>query len=103
MIARQWHGWTSKNNGDAYAELFRARGLNTRQIEGKTGAYLLRRDKGDEVEFVVLSFWTSMEAIRAALGDDFEVASIIPGAENLLSRYDGNCIHFEVADEPSQS
>jgi len=103
MIARQWHGWTSKGNGDAYEKLFRARGMNSRQVEGRNGAYLLRRDCGDEVEFTVLSFWTSMDAIRAAQGDDFEAASIIPGAENLLSRYDRNCVHFKVADEPGRS
>ena len=103
MIARQWHGWTSRDNADAYQELFRSRGSNVHGEDGSMGAYLLRRDDGDEVEFIVQRFFVSMDAVRAKFGDDYEVAGLIPGAEKILSRYNNKCDHFEIVDEPSRS
>ena len=100
MILRQWHGWTDKSNADAYSELFRTKGPNVERVEGRRGAYLLRRNSGDEVEFVVQHIFDSMEAIRAALGKDYEAARLIPGAEALLSRYDATCTHYEIDDAP---
>lgn len=102
MILRQWHGWTDKSNAGAYAELFRTKGPNVERVEGRRGAYLLRRDSGDDVEFVVQHIFDSMEAIRAALGEDYEAARLIPGAEALLSRYDGTCTHYEIDDAPRE-
>ena len=103
MIARQWHGWTSRENADAYEELFRSRGPNARPVEGRTGAYLLRREIGGEVEFIVQMLFESLDAIRAFVGDDYEAARLIPGAEKLLSRYDTRCAHYESVDEPRRS
>jgi len=103
MIVRQWHGWTIKDQADAYQELFHKSGQNVYGDDGSIGAYLLRRDVGDEVEFDVQRIFQSMEAVGAKFGDDYEVAGLIPGAEKLLSRYDERCSHFEIVDDPSRS
>ena len=103
MIARQWYGWTSKEDADAYEKLFRTHGPNVERVDGRVGAYLLRRDLSDEVEFIVLHIFESMDAVRAVVGDDYETARLIPGAEKLLSRYDGACTHFDIADMPSEN
>ncbi len=102
MITRHWHGWTSKANADAYAELFRSQGSNAHLVDGRPGAYLLRRDLEDEVEFVVIHLFDSMDTLLAIIGENYEAARLLPGAENLLSRYDPTCTHYEIADEPQR-
>jgi hypothetical protein len=98
MIVRQWHGWTSRENAEAYEELFRRRGNRT--VEGRIGAYLIRRDAGDEVEFIVQMLYESLDVIRAHREEDYEVVGLMPGAEKLLSRYDQRAVHYEVVGEP---
>jgi len=44
-----------------------------------------------------------MDAVRAVVGDDYETARLISGAEKLLSRYDGACAHLNIADMPSEN
>jgi heme-degrading monooxygenase HmoA len=36
---------------------------------GNRGAWMLRRDQGDRTEFLTLSLWDSVDAIRAFAGD----------------------------------
>ena len=53
MIGRIWRGWTTRENGKAYEEVFRTNVLpEINAVEGCRGAYLLRKDINDEVEFV---------------------------------------------------
>ena len=68
MISRIWHGWTTPENADAYEALLRAEILPgiARKNEGFTGVHLLRRDAGDEVEFVTICWFETWEAVRIA-------------------------------------
>jgi hypothetical protein len=65
MIIRQWRGWTKRADADAYEALLRS-GPNTSHAEGRLGAFLLRREVGDETEFIVQHIFTSMDALQAA-------------------------------------
>ena len=101
MIGRLWHGWTTRENADAYEALLRREVLpGIHRIPGYKGAHLLRRDAGSEVEFVTLTLWESMEAVRAFAGEDYEVAVVPPEARKLLSRFDARSAHYEVRLEP---
>jgi heme-degrading monooxygenase HmoA len=101
MITRLWHGWTSKENAGAYEELLRTKVLPAiHRVQGYEGAYLLRRELEDEVEFVTLTMFESMEAVRAFAGEDYEVAVVPPEARALLSRFDQTSIHYETILKP---
>jgi len=50
------------------------------------------------VEFLVLTRWTSMEAIRAFAGPNPERAVVEPGAIAALTAYDEEVRHYEVLD-----
>jgi hypothetical protein len=39
---------------------------------------MLRRDQGDRTEFITLSLWANVDAIRAFAGDDIEAAVLYP-------------------------
>jgi heme-degrading monooxygenase HmoA len=96
MIARLWHGWTTRGNADAYEALLRNKILpGIHRVSGYEGAHLLRRDAGDEVEFVTLTLFTSMHAVRNFAGEDYEVAVVPPEARKLLSRFDQRSAHYE--------
>lgn len=102
MISRVWHGWTEPANADAYESLLKSEifvGIQNRQISGYRGIQLFRRNIGDEVEFVTVMWFDSVEAIRAFAGEDYEVAVVPPKARTLLSRFDERSQHYEVRAE----
>jgi len=101
MISRLWRGWTTFDNADAYEELLRTKILpGIHRVDGYKGAYLLRRDVEDRVEFVTLTLWESMGAVRAFAGEDHEVAVVPPEARQLLSKFDRRSKHYETVIEP---
>ncbi|HUZ01318.1 MAG TPA: antibiotic biosynthesis monooxygenase [Thermomicrobiaceae bacterium] len=98
MIARVWRGWTSPSQADAYQEHFDAAVLDhLRQIEGFQGARLWRREDGGEVEFVAVTTFVSLDAVRAFAGADHERAVVEPEARRVLTRFDERCRHYELA------
>jgi hypothetical protein len=68
---------------------------------GYQGAYLLRRVVPGEVEFVTLTMFESLDAVRAFAGVDYEAAVVPPPARALLARFDQRSIHSEVRLAPS--
>ena len=64
-----WRGWSTTELAPAYEEHLRDVTFPAlREIAGHEGAYVLRRDDGDDVEFVVVTLWASMDAVRAFAG-----------------------------------
>jgi len=102
VIARIWHGWTSPANADAYEAHLRSDVLPgiERRIEGYVGVYLLRREAADEIEFVTVTLWDSLDGVREFAGDDYEVAVVPETARRLLTRFDERSAHYETLIEP---
>jgi heme-degrading monooxygenase HmoA len=97
MIGRHWRGLARREAADHYVEHLRRETLPALgAIEGFGGAYVLRRESGDEVEFVVLTLWDSLDSVRAFAGDDLERAVVPPAAQALLSSYDDTVLHYDV-------
>jgi heme-degrading monooxygenase HmoA len=102
MISRIWHGWTTPANADAYESLLRSeifQGIQDRQIAGYRGIQLLRRNVAEEVEFVTIMWFDSLDAVRTFAGEDYEAAVVPPKARALLSRFDARSQHYEVITE----
>jgi antibiotic biosynthesis monooxygenase (ABM) superfamily enzyme len=68
-----------------------------RDIPGFRGADVLRRVEDDEVAFVTLTRFDSLDAIRGFAGEDYERPVLEPQALALLSRYDAQALHFDTA------
>ncbi|MGH8181583.1 MAG: antibiotic biosynthesis monooxygenase [Steroidobacteraceae bacterium] len=98
MIARVWRGWASNvENADLYQEFLRSTFLpSIHTIAGYHGARVFRRMIGDEVEFMTITHFDSLDAIRQFAGADLEAAHVAPRARELLSRFDARCLHFEL-------
>jgi heme-degrading monooxygenase HmoA len=100
VFARTWRGWTTLENADAYDRFLRDSLIpQMRQLDGFRGVHILRRDLGEEVEFVTVSMFESLDAVRAFAGDDYETPVIEPEAQRLLARYERQAVHYDAAFE----
>lgn len=100
MIIREWRGRTSRARSSDYPEHFRNEVVpGLRRIQGFLGALLSRRESDDRVEFVVLTRWTSMEAIHAFAGPAPENAVVEPAAIAALTDYDATVRHYDVLED----
>jgi heme-degrading monooxygenase HmoA len=101
MIGRVWRGWTTAELAPRYVAHLRDETFPALAgIDGHDGAYALRRESDDEVEFVVLTLWRSLDAVRAFAGDDYEVAVVLPDARRLLVRFDERSAHYDTVVTP---
>ncbi len=97
MIARVWRGWASAAMANDYQRHFESEvAEHLQRVPGFRGARLLRRDDGDEVMFTAITFFTSMDAVRAFAGDRPEEAVVEDTARRVLTRWDERVVHHEV-------
>lgn len=100
MIARTWFGRTKAEDYDAYLEYLEESGVaELRRTPGNQGVMVLRRQDGDEAEFGVISFWDSIDDVKAFAGEDVDVARYFPDDKRFLLELTPKLKHFEVARE----
>lgn len=101
MIARIWRGVTPASKADDYLHYLHATGLKDyRATEGHRGVSVLRRIDGDRAEFLLISLWESMDAIRRFAGDDVERAVYYPEDKDYLLELEPQVRHYEVVVGP---
>jgi heme-degrading monooxygenase HmoA len=99
MIARTWRGWTSAADADTYVDYLHETGLKEyRETPGNRGAWILRRIEGERAEFVTLTFWDDMEAVRRFAGEQPERAVYYPEDERFLVDREDTVSHFELIE-----
>ena len=104
MIGRIWHGYTTHENADTYEALLKEEifvGIRNRSIPGFKEIQLFRRELGDEVEFITIMWFDSLESVREFAGEDYEVAVVPSKAREVLSRFDERSQHYEVKERLS--
>jgi len=104
MISRVWHGWTTPANAAAYEHLLQTQvlpGIAAKDLPGYHGAHLLRRVIGNEVEFLTILWFDSLDGVRALAGDDYETAYVPPQARAVLARFDARSQHYETLLTPT--
>ena len=57
---------------------------------------MLRRTLGDEVEFITIMVWESIEKLQAVAGPHYAVAIIPEDRLKYLTRYDKESAHYEI-------
>ena len=98
MIVRQWRAWASYGAADQYEQHFRDHVLpHLKSIDGFVRAELLRRDNYGVIEFIALTTFESLDAIKAFAGERYSRAVVTPEAKELLSRYDERCVHYDLS------
>jgi heme-degrading monooxygenase HmoA len=104
MILRTWRGWVAADRADEYAQYVERTGLSEyRATAGNQGCQLVTRDLGDgSCEVLTLSWWDSVEVIRAFAGDDIEVAKFYADDDEFLIDRETVTRHFVVRSDASQ-
>jgi heme-degrading monooxygenase HmoA len=101
MISRIWHGYCRPENADTYEALLRGEifaGIENQAIPGFREIQLFRRAVGDEVEFITVMWFDSLDSVRDFAGEDFEAAVVPVAARQVLSRFDERSQHYEVRE-----
>jgi heme-degrading monooxygenase HmoA len=99
MIYRIWHGYTTFGKANAYETLLKEEiftGISNQQINGYRGIELLRREMKEEIEFITIMWFDSIDSVIAFAGQDYEKAVVPAKAQQLLSYYDQRSQHYEV-------
>lgn len=99
MISRIWHGYTTHENADIYENMLKDEifvGIGERRISGYQGIQLFRRDMEDEVEFITIMWFDTLDAVRNFAGEDYEKAVVPDKARAVLKRFDARSQHYEV-------
>lgn len=79
MIARIWQGRTRPGMGESYFRYLEETGLKEyRATPGFKSVLVLRRETGDESEYVLVTLWDSMDTMRGFAGPEPEYAVYYP-------------------------
>ncbi len=101
MIARMWHGVTAAERADEYLDYLNETGVpDYRETEGNRGVCVLRRIEGYRAHFLTVSFWGSIEEVKAFAGPDPEKARYYPEDERFLLEFEPQVKHYDVVVEP---
>ncbi len=101
MVYRIWHGWTTPENADAYENLLKTEifpEIASKNISGYHGIQLLRRPISNEVEFITIMQFDSLDAVRQFAGEDYEKSYVPDKARRVLSRHDERSQHYEIKE-----
>jgi heme-degrading monooxygenase HmoA len=88
VIARTWHGKTTRAKADEYERYLTEGVKKFPTLPGNLGYQVMRLDGGPDgdayVEFQVISYWTSLDAIHAYAGADVRKVHDLPRDEEFL-------------------
>lgn len=97
LIVRIWRGQTTIENAGAYVRHVTGTVFpSLAEIRGHRGAYLLQRHTAGRIEFLAVTVWESVDAIRAFAGCDVEAAVVEPEARAVLAEFDSFSRHYEL-------
>lgn len=97
-VARIWRALATRDGADAYVRYFdRTLRPQLAALRGYCGAVVLLGEEREETRIVVITRWSSLEAIRAFAGDSLTSAVVEPEARALLTSVDETVEHFEIA------
>ncbi len=100
MIARIWHGRTTIEDYDAYAQFMKDKAIpDYRKTNGFVKLSFLRNIRENAGHFTLITFWENLEVIKNFTGEDFEKAKYYPEDKNYLLEFEEKVTHYEVFAE----
>jgi len=103
MLGRTWHGWTTPEKADRCEEFLKTEifpRIAAMKVPGYRGVELFRRTAGNEVEFMTLMRFDSLDSVKQYAakfaGEDYEHSYVPPEAKPFLTRFDEVAHHYEL-------
>ncbi|GGX39138.1 antibiotic biosynthesis monooxygenase [Saccharospirillum salsuginis] len=100
-IKRIWHGWTTRDNADKYQSVLLNEvipGIEAKQITGFRKIEVLRKDNGEEIEFVTIMTFDSLQNVKDFQGEDYTRCYVPDVAQAVLKRWDQHSTHYDAID-----
>jgi heme-degrading monooxygenase HmoA len=99
MIARHWRGLAKRERAEDYVAHLRHETFPMlSEMSGFIDARILKRDANGGVEFVVVTHWESLHAIRQFAGESIERAVVPRAVEDMMVDFDRLVRHYEVIE-----
>ena len=99
MISRQWRGLAKPDCSQAYADHLRKETFPAiGKLPGFLRASILRRMLPEGVEYLVLTEWANLEAIRQFAGNNVECAVVPAAVREMMLEYDQVVRHYEIIE-----
>jgi heme-degrading monooxygenase HmoA len=99
MISRHWRGVARVAEADNYVRHLQHDTFpQLSRILGFVSASILRRPAASGVEFLVVTTWQSMDAIRQFAGDAPEVAVVPPAVLAMMVEHDATVAHYQIVE-----
>ncbi len=98
MIKRIWRGWTTRENADSYFEVLTNKvipSIEDKKIPGYRGIEVFRKDNNDEIEFMTIITFDSIQNVIDFQGEDYALAYVPDVAQAVLKRWENHCFHYE--------
>jgi heme-degrading monooxygenase HmoA len=96
VVAREWKGRAALARADEYHQYLLGGVVKLRSTRGCLGVQVMRRGEAGVVEFTVISYWESREAIKAYAGQDIEKPHHLPKDRELLLELPTRVLHYDV-------
>lgn len=100
-IKRVWHGWTTLDNANRYQNILLndvIPGIEAKSIPGLLKFEVLRLDLPDEVEFVTIISFNSLQDVVDFQGEEYKKAYVPDAAREVLERWDLEIPHYELVE-----
>ena len=102
-ISRHWKGVAKPEEADNYIHHLRNDTFpRLARIEGFIKASILRRPIGEGTQFLIVTTWQSIEAIRKFAGESTSMAVVPPSVRAMMVEYDIEVAHYEIVEEYSR-
>lgn len=99
-ISRHWRGIVKPEEADHYIHhLYSDTFPKLAGIEGFIKASILRKPLGEGTEFLIVTTWQSIEAIRKFAGESASTAVVPPSVQAMMVEYDKEVVHYEIVGE----
>ena len=97
MISRNWTGLCKKEKAADYIlHLHQDTFQEIEKIDGFIKASILKRELPEGVEFLVITEWQSIDAIKQFAGADYDTAVVPQIVRDMMIRFDEKVRHYEI-------
>ena len=99
MIAREWKSRCPRQHKAGFIDYLYQTGVkDASSTTGFSGAQILTRELDDRIEVTLVTYWASIESIKAFAGEEIAVARLYPEDEKFELDPDRFVTHYGVVE-----
>ncbi len=96
VVAREWKGRIAAARDAEYYPYLLEGVKRIRTVPGSLGVQVMKRNEAGAVEYTVISYWESREAIKAFAGQDIEKPHHLARDREFLLELPTRVLHYDV-------